>query len=307
MDKPLRIPDNSPTTQEVTMPTTATPLRYPGGKSRLAPFFSFLLRENRISDCTYVEPFAGGAGAAINLLRREYVRVLYLNDIDPGIYAFWHSVLYHTEDLCRLIAEVPLTVDVWHQQREIVNNPGSASLLELGFAVLFLNRTNRSGIVKGGVIGGQQQTGRWKMDARFNRRGLIDKILRISGYRQRIKLFSMDARKFLIDVVSNCREQTFIYLDPPYYQKGQSLYENHYKHEDHAALSRALERLGDRPWVVTYDNVSPIRELYAGWPYLTYGIRYSAAGRYEGKEIMFFGPSIKRPSIEDPLYVKEYA
>lgn len=289
------------------MSTTSTPLRYPGGKSRLAPFFSHVLRENRISDCTYVEPFAGGAGAAINLLRKEYVRVVYLNDIDPGIYAFWYSVLNHTEALCRLVAQVPLTMETWQQQREIIGNPDAASRLALGFAVLYMNRTNRSGIVKGGVIGGQDQTGEWKMDARFNRGGLIEKISRIASYRSRIRLFALDARVFLETVVGTCKEQTFIYLDPPYYQKGQSLYENHYKHHDHAELARTLDMLGGRPWVVSYDNVPPIREVYSSHPYLTYGINYSAAQRYEGKEIMFLGPSIRRPIFNDPLSVRGYA
>lgn len=289
------------------MSTTSTPLRYPGGKSRLAPFFSHVLRENRISDCTYVEPFAGGAGAAISLLRREYVRVLYLNDIDPGIYAFWKSVLNHTEALCHLVETVPLTMETWRQQREIAGNPRNASELELGFAVLFLNRTNRSGIIKAGVIGGQQQTGNWKMDARFSRRGIVEKINRVAAYRQRIRLFSMDARNFLTEVIANCKETTFLYLDPPYYQKGQYLYENHYQHDDHVSLALTLKTLGDRPWVVSYDNVPAVRAVYGVAPYLTYGIKYSAAQRYEGNEIMFFGPGIMRPFIDDPLAVTTYA
>lgn len=289
------------------MSTTSTPLRYPGGKSRLAPFLSFLLRENRISDCVYIEPFAGGSGAAINLLRKEYVRVLYLNDLDPGIYAFWYSVLHHTDDLCRLVAQVPLTMDEWRRQREIAKNAGTASTLELGFAILFLNRTNRSGIIQGGVIGGQQQTGTWRLDARFNRNGLVEKIRRIGAYRQRIELFCMDARHFLIDVVTHCRERTFTYLDPPYYQKGRALYENHYVHDDHAALAQTLRSLEDRPWVVSYDNVPPIREVYRGYTHLTYGIGYSAAERYAGQEVMFFGPTVLRPHIKDPLRLGRYA
>ncbi|MFZ5451770.1 MAG: DNA adenine methylase [Thermodesulfobacteriota bacterium] len=289
------------------MSTTSTPLRYPGGKSRLARFFSFLLRQNKISDCTYIEPFAGGAGAGINLLRKEYVRVLYLNDIDPGVYAFWYSLLNHTEDLCSLVAEVPLTMEEWHSQKEILRNPTAASPIGLGFAVLFLNRTNRSGIITGGVIGGQKQTGKWKIDARFNRAGLIEKIRRIAGYRHRIQLFCMDARDFLSNVVAACQERAFIYLDPPYYRKGQALYENNYRHDDHLALAQALKTIGGKPWVVSYNNVPQIREAYDGLPHLTYGLNYSASERYEGKEIMFFGPTITQPLLKNPLSVKHYA
>lgn len=282
-------------------------MRYPGGKSRLARFFSFLLRQNKISDCTYVEPFAGGAGAGINLLRKEYVRVLYLNDIDPGVHAFWYSLLYHTEDLCRLVAEVPLTMEEWHRQKEILSSPAVASPIELGFAVLFMNRTNRSGIITGGVIGGQQQTGKWKIDARFNRVGLIDKIRRIAGYRHRIQLFCMDAREFLSNVVATCGERAFIYLDPPYYRKGKALYENQYGHDDHLALAQTLKTLGEKPWVVSYNNVPQIREVYDGWPHIIYGINYSASERYEGNEIMFFEPTITRPPFKNPLSIKYYA
>lgn len=289
------------------MSTTATPLRYPGGKSRLAPFFSHILKANRISDCTYVEPFAGGAGAAIRLLRKEYVRMVYLNDIDPGIYAFWHAVLFDTESLCSLVNRIPLTMETWHEQREIASHPEQVSSLELGFAVLFLNRTNRSGIVSGGVIGGKNQSGAWKLDARFNRDGLIEKIRRVASYKSRIKLFSMDAQRFLADVVARCRQQTFVYLDPPYYEKGQSLYVNHYKHNDHVSLSHTLEGLEGRPWVVSYDNVAPIREVYSTRPFITYGINYSAADRYEGKEIMFFGPTIATIPHSDPFSAKGFA
>jgi len=289
------------------MATTSTPLRYPGGKSRLARFFSYLLRQNRISDGIYVEPFAGGAGAAISLLRREYVRILYLNDIDSGVHAFWHSVLHNTKDICQLIAKVPLTIDEWHRQREVIARPETASPLDLGFAVLFMNRTNRSGILRGGVIGGKNQGGEWKIDARFNRVGLIEKIQRIAGYRHRIELFCMDAREFLTKVVSTCGERSFVYLDPPYYQKGQALYHNHYEHCDHLALAQTLETLGHLPWVVSYDNVPQIREFYDRQPYLTYNIGYTAASRYEGKEIMFFGPGVAQPPFADPLSVQRYA
>ena len=289
------------------MSTTFTPLRYPGGKSRLARYFSFLLRQNHISDSTYIEPFAGGSGAGINLLRKEYVRVLYLNDIDPGVYAFWYSVLFHTKELCQLVATVSLTVNEWHRQRKIISNPESYSLIEFGFAFFFMNRTNRSGIIKGGVIGGQQQTGQWKIDARFNRAVLIEKIKRIGDYRYRIHLFCMDAHDFLSDVITACKERTFIYLDPPYYQKGQFLYENHYNHDDHVALLEKIDVLGDRPWVVSYDNTPEIRKVYKGLPFITYGINYSAANRYEGKEIMFFSPTISQPNFKDPFDVKKYA
>lgn len=289
------------------MPSTYTPLRYPGGKSRLAKFLSHLLRSNAISDCDYVEPFAGGAGAAIALLRKEYVRNIHLNDIDKGVYAFWYSVLNHTEQLCERIENAPLHIEEWRRCRDVVKSPEKHSIVDLGFSVLYMNRTNRSGIITGGVIGGQNQDGKWKIDARFNKATLIDKIECISGYRDRISLSCLDAELFLAKIALDVRRKVFVYLDPPYYNKGQALYENHYGHDNHVSLLRALERTGIENWIVSYDNVSQIGSIYHGYPKSFYGLNYSASQRYEGKEVMFYGPGITPPLNGDPLSQKKYA
>jgi len=170
-----------------------------------------------------------------------------------------------------------------------------------------MNRTNRSGIIKGGVIGGQKQTGKWKIDARFNRLILIEKIKRIALYRERINLFCMDAHDFLTDVIMEYKQKMFIYLDPPYYEMGKALYKNHYKHNDHLSLSETLKSFNDKPWVISYDNVPQIKTFYENYQQITYGINYSAADRYTGKEIMFFSHLIKQPILEDPLSISNYA
>lgn len=289
------------------LPTTYTPLRYPGGKSRLSHYLSHLLRQNRMTGCLYVEPFAGGAGAAINLLRKGYVQSALLNDIDPGIVAFWNAVLRQTEDLCGLIHDTPVTMDEWRRQREVLASAASTAL-QRGFATLYLNRTNRSGVIGGGVIGGQRQRGTWKLDARFNRATLAAKVREIACYRDRIKLYGMDGSRFLTDVVVPLKDSIFLYLDPPYYGRGKDLYHNHYGHEDHVELAKVLgNRLADRPWVISYDDTPETRAIYEGFRSLSYAIRYSAAARYQGAEIMFFGPAIKEPLLEDPLSVVSYA
>jgi DNA adenine methylase len=289
------------------MSTTFTPLRYPGGKSRLARYLSHLIDYNHLTDCLYAEPFAGGAGAAINLLHLKYVSAIYLNDIDSGIYAFWYSILNHTDKLCQLVENVTLTVEEWQRQRNILQDATECSLLELGFAVLYMNRTNRSGIIRGGVIGGQGQSGQWKIDSRFNRHTLIKKIRRISGYRSRIHLSCLDASEFLSNVIAINREHTLIYLDPPYYKKGQFLYHNHYDHNDHVALAASLNKVENHSWVVTYDNVDEIQEIYGNHRFLTYGINYSASDRYKGKEVMFFGPTVQPLPFGNPLNIPAYA
>jgi len=289
------------------MPTTYTPLRYPGGKSRLARYLSHVMCQNGLADCLYAEPFAGGAGAAINLLRKGYVSTVLLNDVDPAIFAFWDSVLNRTEDLCRLILDTPVTVAEWRRQRAALDYAASTPL-QRGFAALFLNRTNRSGVLRGGVIGGQNQTGHWKIDARYNPAGLVTKVREIAGYRDRIRLYGMDAGRFLTEVVAPLDGQVFVYLDPPYYGRGQDLYHNHYGPEGHVELAHVLrQHLADKPWLISYDDTPEVRDIYKDLRSLEYAIRYSAADRYQGAEIMFTSPAIERPLLRDPLTIASYA
>ena len=143
-----------------------TPLRYPGGKRRLAPVVKRLLEDNRLKNVDYVEPYAGGAAIALALLLEEYASTVHINDLSRPVYAFWHTVLNHTLDLCRRIECVKVTMREWHRQRAIYEERDTADLGDLGFAALFLNRTNRSGIIGGGVIGGKHQNGEWALDVR---------------------------------------------------------------------------------------------------------------------------------------------
>ena len=69
----------------------------------------------------------------------------------------------------------------WEKQKRIYENTRSEFLL--GFATFFLNRTNYSGVITGGPIGGFEQKGQWKIDARFNKKSLIDRIERISYFK----------------------------------------------------------------------------------------------------------------------------
>ena len=277
-----------------------TPLRYPGGKSKLASFVKMLLVENDLVGGHYVEPFAGSASIALSLLFDGCVAHVHVNDLDPGVYAFWHSVLNDTEGLCRLIRNRRVSVAEWHRQREIYRSAKSAeSLLARGFSTFFLNRTNRSGIIgSAGMIGGARQHGEWKLDARFNKVELVRRIERIAGYRQQISLYGLDAHKLLGQLMPQVPAKTFIYLDPPYYVKGKRrLYANFYEHEDHAKLAGALAAL-KVAWIVSYDDALEIRRLYGRFRASTYLLDYTARDRYPGAEIMFFSDrlSIPRPA-----------
>ena len=282
----------------------STPLRYPGGKGKLTNYLTKLIDINGLGGCEYVEPYAGGAGVAINLLLSEKASNIHLNDLNNSIYCFWKSVLENTEQLCSLIENTSVNMDEWYKHKEIISNQERYSAIEVGFATFFLNRTNRSGILLGGVIGGKEQLGKWKLDARFNKKDLIHRICKISAYKNNIFLYNKDAKEFLESTVSNFPEKTLIYLDPPYYIKGKGLYQNHYKHDDHVDVAKKIIANDVHSWIVSYDNTPEINQMYSGLRKIEYGINYSAQSRYQGPEVIFFCDTLLIPEVSDPTKVK---
>jgi DNA adenine methylase len=280
-----------------------SPLRYPGGKGMLTNFAKLLVSLNKLNDGDYVEVYAGGASIAWALLFDGFVKKVHINDISKPIYAFWKSVLKHTDELCRLIQDTPVTIEERDRQKHVQLNPKENSVLELGFSTFFLNRTNRAGILKGGVIGGKEQSGKWKLDARFNKMDLIGRIQRIASYSAQIRLHNKDAAVFIKDQLPKIPQNSLVYLDPPYYAKGDSLYENYYSHEDHVAIAGLISKI-NRPWVVSYDNVEPIAKLYEKYKSIEYKLSYSVQDRYAGSEIIFFSKNLLVPEVKDPSHVK---
>ncbi|HHJ7974476.1 TPA: DNA adenine methylase, partial [Streptococcus pyogenes] len=207
-----------------------SPLRYPGGKTQVYDFVKELVNLNETT--TYIEPYMGGMGIALKLLLNNNVHKIMVNDYDKAIYAFWYSVLNYTEQLIEKINTTPITIDEWKLQREVQKNKNNCDdLLTLGFSTLFLNRTNRSGIIKAGVIGGLKQDGNYKLDCRFNKEKTIKKIKLIASYKKQIKLYNMDAEKFIRLNITKTKN-SFTFFDPPYYTKGPGLYTNFYNHEN---------------------------------------------------------------------------
>jgi DNA adenine methylase len=281
-----------------------TPLRYPGGKGKLTDFLKLIFEKNDLLDGHYVEPYAGGAGIALNLLIHSYASCIHLNDLNPAVFGFWSSVLNQPDDLCKAIHDVKVTMDEWNKQRAILKNPLNHTSLEVGFSTFFLNRTNRSGIIWGGVIGGKKQDGPWKLDARFNKVDLIQRIERIAMYRSRIRLYNLDAADLIIEVLPTLPAKTLVYLDPPYYVKGQGLYENHYLHDDHVSIAKLVKKSIKHNWIVSYDHAPEIVKMYDGCPTITYGINYSAQDRYKGAESMFFSKKMIIPDVKNPSDLK---
>lgn len=279
-----------------------SPLRYPGGKRKLSNFMKLVFRMNGLVGGVYVEPYAGGAAIGLSLLFGEYASRIIINDLDRSIYSFWKATLEHTVELCRRIREVEVNVDEWKRQRA-VQDAEDPDLLDLAFSTFFLNRTNRSGIIRGGIIGGKDQNGDWKIDARFNREDLIRRIEKIARYRSRIEIYNLDAAILISNLAPTLNHKSLIYLDPPYFVKGGDLYQNHYSPSDHQAIAE-LMRSTNTPWIVTYDDVQPIRDLYVGVNNLNYGLCYSAQDRYKGSEVMFYSDDLLVPRVQDPARIK---
>lgn len=278
-----------------------SPLRYPGGKGKLARFVATLIKENGLSDGLYVEPYAGGAAVAWELLLTGVVRRVAINDVSRPVFAFWRSVLEQTDELVALITDTPVDVVTRDRLKAVLGSPDDASDLELGFAMFFLNRTHRSGILNGGVIGGRDQTGKWKIDARYNKSGLIRRIERIAAARRRIELTNLDAVEFVQSKSPVWPAKTLVYLDLPYYEKGSQLYYDYYSDKDHLEVAQAVRSLSKVNWLVSYDDVLPIQEMYGGTPALQYTIGYSARNVLRGREAMFFSDGLVVPEVEGSM------
>lgn len=280
-----------------------TPLRYPGGKQKLAPFIREIICENSLHGGHYVEPYAGGAGVAIELLLSGEMERIHLNDSCPGVYAFWQSVLSNSDELCRRISRASMTIDEWRRQQYIFLHQSEFEQIDVGFSVFYLNRCNRSGILSAGVIGGLKQDGEWKMDARFPRNELICRVEAIASRKSAITIKNWDAEKFILKYVPKLPENTLVYCDPPYFRKADRLYLNHYKPEDHARIAQVIQQVTKRHWVVSYDGAQEILKHYSLRRSFLYSLQYNAAKAYKGTEVFFFSDSLWLPKESSVAYI----
>lgn len=280
---------------EIDAMNNPSPLRYPGGKAIFYPVIREILQVNNLIDSTYIEPFAGGAGLALRLLLLGDVRRIIINDFDSHIYAFWYAILNYTNQFCELLLKSSITVEEWDKQKAIFTRCDTSNLLQLGFSTFFLNRTNVSGVLTGGIIGGRKQQGEYKIDARFSKENLIRKIQIIASRKTDIVLTNKDALMLLDDPVIKNTKRRFINFDPPYVIKGSQLYQNAFTKEDHISFAKRIALL-KRNWIVTYDSNPLILKIYSNYRIGYLDVSYSAGEKKKSKEYIVFSNGLHIPT-----------
>ncbi|MDR1083461.1 MAG: DNA adenine methylase [Deltaproteobacteria bacterium] len=276
-----------------------SPLRYPGGKSKLVPLVKLLIKNSGREGATYIEPFAGGAGVALSLLLDGTVERIVINDYDKAVYSVWRAIKREPSELIRLIDKTPVTIDEWQRQRAIYIGYSRGYSVELAFAALFLNRVNRSGIITGGPIGGFAQEGDWKLDVRFNKTAIIERVNDVSKRRNAIKVYNQDIIRLVDSYVPQFADEAFIYFDPPYFNKANKLYKNALSHGDHVRIADRILNNVACPWMLTYDDVPEIRALYQHMEIRRIDLTYSAANKGKASEIIVCSDSKFYPSYDD--------
>jgi DNA adenine methylase len=251
----------------------------------MAALLADIRRLNGLGDRAIAEPFAGGAGASLSLLYLEEAHRIYINDADPAIYGFWWTVVNRPQPFLDKLSKTRVSMAEWRRQRDVYRDSGRVSRLRRGFSAFYLNRCNRSGIImNGGPIGGIAQTGKWRLDARFNKPELRRRCEKVAEYRERIHVYCDDGIHFIERLDP---ESTFFFVDPPYFEKGPTLYLNALDDDYHAALAARMRAMQDAAWVLTYDDCPEVRRMYRGWAAIRpYSLRYSAAERRSGKEVL---------------------
>ena len=250
-----------------------------------------------------MEPFAGGAGAGLSLLATGQVSRVVINDLDPAVFAFWRLLTEDPDYLIQETKSVPLTVKEWRHQKEIYKRAEPNDIRAMGFATFYLNRTNRSGILNGGPIGGLEQKGPYKIDARFNREKLVERITLLRLFAPSISVSSRDGTE-VIDEFSRV-DDAFIYADPPYFRKAGSLYMNSFRAEDHRKLAATLNRAAGCPWLLTYDDVPEVHELYSERRRVRFDLQYSANGACRATEVAVLSDAMADIEVGWPVAMKK--
>ena len=232
-----------------------SPLRYPGGKSKMIPLIVEILDMQKD---VFVEPFCGGASVGLSLLQAGVINKLVLNDLDFGIYALFWTICNHPDLLFKKIDQFVPTRDTFFSFRDAIQNDyHNCQLEDAAFIFLIVNRLAFSGICKANP--------KRSLSDRYNPQELKRRINAIYKLHDKITVLNMDANDVIHEYYWN--KKTTLFIDPPYYEKGKQLYHKYFSKEDHQELAASLNELyctypGCADIIITYDNNELIRKLY---------------------------------------------
>lgn len=251
-----------------------TPFRYPGSKSSFTNVVKKIITYNRLENSVLIEPYAGSAAVTLALISEGICSKAIIGERDPLLYSFWKVVFSNPKTLIERVKKSNIDLQTWQSLQPLlrVDNPKDHDLNELAFAALFLNRTNFSGVMHAGPIGGKSQTSAYKIDCRFNKADLIQRIIGINKLKSRIKVKFGDALK-LIEKSKNI-ENSIFYIDPPYFLQGPKLYRHNYNTTQHMELAAVLNECKFN-WILSYDSHSVIRNLYENQSHVLTPFQYS--------------------------------
>ncbi len=294
--------------------------RYPGGKKKLVSQIAGRIRcyydekmcWNRVE---YVEPFAGSLSVGLTLLNYKIIKNVCINDKDPGISALWTSVLRYPEKLCEYISYFSPTTEAFYNYKKYFGDIKSVSkeekkatriCVEIGFRKLALHQMSYSGLgVKaGGPIGGKTQNSNYKIGCRWNPKLLKKNINKYHNLLVKTILRYKKCSSYgWLKILNDCKD-SFIYLDPPYYEKGSELYQFSFSEYNHKKLSEVLKKI-KYPWLLSYDYADEIKELYSWGKWVEIDNTCTINGPNKKTELLITSPkyeNLLRPLKEEDIF-----
>lgn len=239
-----------------------SPLRYPGAKRRLAHYVQEVIRLNGLAPKLFVEPFAGGASVALQLLQDGLVDKVALGEKDTLVASFWKTVFSEPDWLIGQLERVTVNLETWDRFRSRI----PPTRRERALACIFLNRTSFSGILAptSGPLGGRRQASKYKIDCRFPVATLAKRIRQCAALGDRVLFVHRgDWAATLRRAESEGLDDgdVFFYFDPPFYRNAERLYRCYFSDDEHRALHERATSLR-HPWLMSYDPATFIIDLY---------------------------------------------
>lgn len=251
-----------------------SPLRYPGGKNRVAK----MLLEHMPPHTDYREIFAGGAALFFSKPR---VKKNWLNDLHPGLCAFYRAVQKHFDQFAALCRQqdgsLRARFDEWAARRDLMDATGDEMLVERAVQYYFLNRT----VWGGRVVYDPRRKSRLYFSNPSGWSNLEKKLAHLSAISEKLR-----GVKITCDGYQKClagaTADTLIYADPPYFRESvghitDRLYDKSFDYDCHRKLAALLKKTKAKV-MVSYDDCPEIRELYKSWNIIEKQWRY--CGRY---------------------------